>query len=132
MTSNRPYLIRALYEWIVDNAMTPYLLVNADLEGVEVPRQYIHEGKVVLNINPSAVQALNMGNDWLTFNARFSGTPMTVQLPIAAVMAIYARENGQGMVFNDQPDPTPPPPSSDGDKDKKADRDKRPALKVVK
>ena len=124
MTSNRPYLIRALYEWITDNELTPYLLVNAELPHVQVPSQYIHEGRIVLNINSSAVHGLKLGNDLVEFSARFAGIPHVVRIPPIAVMAIYARENGQGMVFSEgggggEPPPAPPP-------------DKRPTLKVVK
>ena len=97
------------------------------LGGVEVPEQYVHEGRIVLNIKPSAVQALELGNDAIQFNARFRGTPHQVYIPTMAVIAIYARENDQGMVFGDEPAPTPdnPTPSPTG-------KAKRPSLKVVK
>lgn len=128
MTSTRPYLIRALYDWITDNGLTPHLLVNAEQEGVEVPVEHIHEGRIVLNINPSAVQALNLSNDWIEFSARFGGQARTVRLPVVAVMAIYARENGQGMAFGNEPgDETPPPSGSE-----QRSRAKKPQLKVVK
>ncbi len=127
MTSNRPYLVRALYDWILDNGMTPHLLVNADWKGVEVPREHVHEGRIVLNIGPSAVQTLQLGNHAVEFSARFSGVARTIHLPIAAVMAIYARENGHGMVFPDEEtDDSPPPPSEP------TPERKRPSLKVVK
>lgn len=130
MTPSRPYLIRALYEWIVDNGLTPYVLINAEAPNVVVPRQYVENGKIVLNINPSAVQNLQLGNHALELDARFSGTPMHVDVPIMAVLAIYARENGKGMVFNEEEhsDDEPPPPSG-GDDDSKS---KRPQLRVVK
>ena len=127
MTSTRPYLIRALYEWIEDNSMTPHILVDADQPGVTVPKQHVREGQIILNINPAAVRDLRLGNDWIEFNARFGGVARNVQIPISAVLAIYARENGQGMVFNqttDIPEEEEPPP-----KPKAA---KKPALKVVK
>lgn len=129
MTSSRPYLIRALYEWIVDNGMTPYVLINAATEQVVVPRQFVENDKIVLNLNPSAVQNLQLGNDYLELDARFSGSPMHVVVPVMAVLAIYARENGKGMVFNeDEHDgDVPPPPPGKG-----ADEDKRPRLRVVK
>ena len=99
MTSNRPYLIRALHGWIGDNGCTPYLLVDADAEGVDVPRGSVEEGRIVLNIGMSAVQQLELGDDYIAFSARFAGKPTEVFVPVDAVLAIYARENGQGMVF---------------------------------
>lgn len=99
MTSSRPYLIRALYDWIVDNAYTPHLIVDAEQPGVAVPRSYVRDGKIVLNVAPRAVSDLVLGNDAIVFSARFGGTPMAVSIPVAAVEGIYARENGQGMVF---------------------------------
>jgi len=114
MTSTRPYLIRAIYEWILDNQMTPHILVDSQLDQVVVPRQYEQEGKIILNISPSAAQALTLGDDAITFNARFSGTPMQVYIPTQYVLAIYTRENGQGMMFTDEEDhsPTPDPDGS--------------------
>ncbi len=99
MTANRPYIIRALYEWITDNQLTPHLLINADVEGVQVPERAIQQHKVVLNIDPGAVEALDLGNDWLLFNTRFAGVKEAIRIPIEAVIAVYARENGQGMMF---------------------------------
>jgi len=99
MTSNRPYLVRALYEWICDNGLTPYLLVDAAAEGVRVPPQSVKEGRVVLNIAPRAVTKLDLDNDLVSFQARFSGVPMLVLAPMDAVLAVYAMENGQGMLF---------------------------------
>lgn len=131
MTSSRPYLIRALYEWIIDNNMTPHLLVAAENEGVDVPQEHIHDGRIVLNINPSAVQNLNLGNDWIEFSARFNGTARFLRLPVPAVMAVYARESGQGMAFGHEPggddSPLTPPPDKPNSK-----KNKRPELKVVK
>jgi stringent starvation protein B len=128
MTSNRPYLIRAIYDWIVDNNMTPHLLVKADHEGVVVPTRYIKDGKIILNVAPQAVQGLTLGNDEVNFSARFSGVPQAVYLPTRAVLAIYARENGQGLVFNEEEgDATPPPTPTPGKKGAE-----RPKLKVVK
>ncbi len=101
MTPSRPYLIRAIYEWIADNGYTPYLLVDATREDVDAPLEYAEDGRLVLNVAPRAVQGLNMGNDEIVFRARFGGVPRSVQLPVSAVMAIYARENGQGMLFGD-------------------------------
>ena len=101
MTSTRPYLLRALYEWMVDNDLTPHLLVDASLEHVEVPMQYIEDDKITLNITPSAVRDLEIGNDYLSFSARFSGKAENILAPIRSVLAIYAKENGEGMVFSD-------------------------------
>lgn len=136
MTSSRPYLIRALYEWIVDNGFTPYMLVDTALDVVEVPRAFVENGRIILNISPEATHSLVLGNEAVTFNARFSGTAMDVHVPVVSVLAIYARENGQGMMFGEQDD-TPPDPGSGT----KADVDKvpgappevrRPNLKIVK
>ncbi len=99
MTSNKPYFIRALYEWILDNDCTPYIVVDATLPFVDVPRQFVHDGKIILNILPSATHNLNLGDDWITFSARFSGVPQNINIPIGAVAAIYAQENGEGMGF---------------------------------
>ncbi|WP_456372622.1 ClpXP protease specificity-enhancing factor [Thiolapillus sp.] len=129
MTSNRPYLIRAIWQWISDNNLTPHLLVNADAEGVEIPRQFVEDGRIVLNVSASAARDLELENDYISFGARFSGTPMNVLVPVSAVLGIYARENGQGMLFPEeeggdtppeQPDDSTPPPGG------------RPSLKVVK
>ena len=111
MTSSRPYIVRALYEWILDNDCTPHLLVNALDTGVEVPQQYVKNGQIVLNIAPSAIIDLQMNNDSVSFNGRFGGVPMDVFVPMPAVMGIYARENGQGMIFDmEDSSPEPPPP----------------------
>ena len=99
MTANRPYLLRAFYEWIVDNNCTPYLVVDATFERVKVPTQFIQNGQIVLNVTPSAVGNLQLGNDAVTFNARFGGQPFALYIPVNAVLAIYARENGAGTVF---------------------------------
>ena len=129
MTSNRPYLLRALYEWIADNNMTPHVLVEAGSEGVDVPDQAIQKGKVILNIDQAAVRELSLGNEWLTFKARFSGSEHSVTVPIEAVLAIYSKENGQGMMFALE-DETAPPTGSGPDGDKTPAR--RVHLKVVK
>ncbi len=99
MTSNRPYLIRAIYEWIGDNGMTPHLLVDATQAGVQVPMQSVKDGQVVLNIAARAVGQLDLGNDGIRFMARFSGVSHSVRVPLAAVLAIYAQETGQGMML---------------------------------
>ncbi len=104
MTSNKPYLIRAFYEWIVDNNLTPYLVVNANIQGCKVPTQHIQNGQIVLNILPSAVGNMLMGNEVISFNARFGGKPFALTIPIKAVLAIYARENGAGTMFEAEDD----------------------------
>jgi len=134
MISNRPYLIRALYEWIVDNNLTPHMLVDTAHESVEVPRAFVENGRIILNVSPEATHSLVLGNDAITFNARFSGTAMDVHVPVSSVLAIYARENGQGMMFGDQDDETPPDPEpgKSGDKPSAPSQVKRPNLKIVK
>jgi stringent starvation protein B len=108
MTSNRPYLLRALYAWISDNRMTPHILVDASIDGVDVPQQAVQKGKVILNIDQAAVHDLDMANEWLSFNARFSGRRYEVKVPLLAVLAIYAKENGQGMMFAQEESNLPP------------------------
>lgn len=123
MTPSKPYLIRALYDWIVDNGCTPHLLVETKDERVRVPTQYVKDGSIVLNIAPGAVRDLVLGNDMISFNARFGGVAHEVIFPVSAARMIYARENGQGMSLpEDQtgggsdPDkgPTPPPTTGAG------------------
>jgi stringent starvation protein B len=104
MTSNRPYLLRAFYDWIIDNQCTPHLVVNAEYPSVVIPTQFVQDGQIVLNVSPTAVAQFNMDNHELSFNARFSGQPMRVSVPINAVLAIYARENGEGTVFTAEED----------------------------
>jgi len=98
-SSNKPYLIRALYEWILDNQGTPHLIVNADYPGVQVPREHVNNGEIVLNVSPHAVQGLVLENEEVHFNARFSGVARVIRVPVAAILAIIARENAQGMAF---------------------------------
>jgi stringent starvation protein B len=104
MKSSRPYLLRAFYEWIVDNDFTPYIVINAELPGVDVPQKYIEDGRIVLNVSPAAVRSLLLANDHIEFNARFSGVPYDLYAPMRAVTAIYAKENGRGMVFKEDDD----------------------------
>ena len=108
MTSQRPYLLRAIYEWIADNGMTPHVLVDASLPGVRVPAHAVKDGRIVLNIAERAVGRLQMGNDALTFSARFAGVSQNVVVPVYAVLAVYSRETGQGMAMPDEdlPEPT--------------------------
>ncbi|MDU9410739.1 ClpXP protease specificity-enhancing factor [Pseudomonas sp. zfem005] len=140
MNSSRPYLVRALYEWIVDNNCTPHLLVNAEFAGVQVPAGYANDGQIVLNVSPSAVRHLHMDNDAVSFEGRFGGVAHNLYIPAAAIMAIYARENGQGMVFDLEPpvvDEEGQGPEDDGpsggDPSSGSPRPSgRPSLKVVK
>ncbi|WCE29278.1 ClpXP protease specificity-enhancing factor [Vibrio sp. SCSIO 43137] len=99
MTPRRPYMLRAFYEWLVDNELTPHLVVDADLPGVRVPEQFVQDGQIILNVAPRAVGNLEMGNEAVTFSARFGGKPHSVIVPLYAVQAIYARENGAGTMF---------------------------------
>lgn len=103
MNSSRPYLVRALYEWIVDNDCTPHMLVNAEYPAVQVPQGFASDGQIVLNISPSAVRNLHMDNDAVSFEGRFGGVAHTLHVPSGAILGIYARENGQGMVFELEP-----------------------------
>lgn len=127
MSSNRPYLLRAMLEWICDNDLTPYLLVDAAAGGVRVPPSAVKDGRVVLSIAPRAVAQLTIGNDVVTFLARFGGVSQSIEIPVFAVLAIYAQENGQGMMFpaegTPEPEPEPEPPE---------EAPKRPTLRVVK
>jgi len=127
-SSQRPYLLRAMHEWMTDNALTPHIVVNASADGVNVPAEHVQDGKVVLNLSYAATRGLVIGNDAVAFEARFNGVPRSISVPVDAVLGIYARESGQGMVFSeeeqtppDQPGPASPEPGG-----------KRPTLKVVK
>lgn len=117
--SRRPYLIRAIYEWALDNSFTPYLLVAADQPGVSVPRSFVEDGRIALDISAIAVRDLNIEADPIFFSARFGGRPYDIVVPSAAVLAVYARENGEGLVFGEpetsaegppgRPEPPDPP-----------------------
>ncbi len=132
MSSSRPYMVRAIYEWIVDNDCTPYVLVDAEYQGVLVPQQYVKDGQIVLNISPSAIVGLDVGNDEMGFRGRFGGVAQDVRVPIGAVLGIYARENGQGMLFDGNEDMPPPPPSGPRKSNEGKPRSAKPSLKVVK
>lgn len=103
MQSSRPYMARALYQWLLDNELTPYIVVDAEQPGVEVPRQFVQNGQIVLNLAPSAIRDFAMENEAVSFSARFGGQPMQIMVPMEALIAIYARENGVGMVFGHEP-----------------------------
>ncbi|WIX34250.1 ClpXP protease specificity-enhancing factor [Salinicola sp. JS01] len=127
MLTSRPYLARALYEWLLDNDQTPYIVVDAGKPGVRVPQQFVQNGQIVLNIAPAAVRDLQIDNAALTFGARFSGQPMQVVVPTDALIAIYARENGVGMVFGQEP----VMPEFSTDEETEQEDDGRPVLESV-
>lgn len=139
-TSRRPYLIRALYDWVLDNDLTPHLLVAADAPGVDVPRRFVtDEGRITINVSPSAVRGLTLGNDWITFSARFSGRSHDISIPPGSVLALYARENGEGMLFGEVEIPPQPEPegSDSADRTEHADpatgsKQRPPHLRVIK
>jgi stringent starvation protein B len=131
LASTRPYLVRAIFDWALDNGLTPHILVDAGAHGVKAPPGYARDGKITLNIHPQSVQGLELGKEWVMFSARFSGRSFAIEIPIGAVLAVFARENGQGFFFQsdtadgdgDKPEPTPP---------EAAPPRKGPSLKVVK
>lgn len=126
----RPYLLRAMHAWITDNGQTPHVVVDASVPGVDVPAQYVRDGKIVLNISPGAVSGLDISNESIDFQARFSGRGYGVHVPLRAVLGIYARETGRGMIFSEEePAPVEPPPAPEGGPP--AGR-RKPSLKVVK
>lgn len=110
MTSNRPYLARALFDWIVDNNCTPYIVLSAELPGVEVPLDYVEDGKIVLNVSPTAVRDFHIANDTVSFDSRFAGRSHRIRSPIGGLLAIYAKETGQGMAFEEESDGGSPRP----------------------
>ncbi len=135
--SKRPYLLRAMHEWMTDCGHTPHVIVDAERAGSEVPRAYVKDGKIVLNLSFSATQRLKLGNEEVEFDARFAGVVHHVRFPISSVLGIYARETGEGMVFSDQdlgPDPPSRPTSAEegGGSPTPSGGSKRPQLKVVK
>lgn len=133
-SSRRPYLIRAIYQWAVDNGHTPHLLVQADYPGVVVPREHVQDGRITLNISPMAIQNLGIEQEPIWFSARFSGRAFDVQVPSGAVLAIFARENGEGMVFGEVEPATAQQEGSSPPEPPEPTRPKpgRPQLRVVK
>jgi stringent starvation protein B len=127
-SKQRPYLIRAMHEWMADNGLTPHIVADASFDGLEIPVEHVKDGKIVLNVSLTATRELVLGNEYIDFEARFNGVPRRISVPVGAVLGIYARETGQGMVFSEEspPDPdtpeTPPDPEPPG----------KPHLKVVK
>ena len=135
MISTKPYLIRAIYEWIIDNELTPYLVINAEAPDIQVPTDYIEDGRIVLNISPKACRGLHLENDRVVFSARFNGDAFQIFAPPSAVLAIYAKENGRGMMFGEEePDATVPPPEalSFERRAMQPQKSKKPQLKLIK
>jgi stringent starvation protein B len=134
----RPYLLRAMHQWMSDSGHTPHVIVDADKAGAEVPTAYVKEGKIVLNLSPSATQRLKLGNEEIEFDARFAGVVHHVRFPVSAVMGIYARETGEGMVFSESdlgPEPPSRPTSAEeggASSSNSGGSRPRPQLKVVK
>ena len=135
MTSSRPYLIRAIYDWILDNQLTPYILVNAEHSGVEIPLEYVTAGRVVLNISPESCRGLHLDNDRIVLTTRFSGRTVQLAMSPGAVLAIYAKENGRGMEFNEEEGEGDLPPASPIPTGSRASKDgtgRKPALRLIK
>ncbi len=131
MNSTVPYLIRAINEWILDNNCTPYMIIDATIDGVSVPMEYVKDGQIVLNISPTAIRNLVISSEYVMFSGRFAGVPHEIYAPIVAVMGIITKENGEGMWFSrDETDPTDTPPD-DAPPQPPADKGP-PTLKVVK
>ena len=131
----RPYLIRAIREWAMDNGLTPQLLVDAGVEGVVIPEGHVQDGKIILNVHTQAVKALELGNEFITFSARFGGTSYAINLPIQSVLAVFVRENGQGMFFKEE-EPQHQMEQSAGDSEESPPNDqssgpRRPYLRLV-
>ena len=129
LSSHRPYLIRAIREWAIDNHLTPQLLVDAEVDGVEVPAEFVEEGQIVLNISPQAVDHLEMGNEYISFSARFRGVSRSVLVPVDAVLAVFDRESRQGMSFPSVPESGDDAPAAKSEKP--AAPRKKPNLKLV-
>ena len=132
LTSTKPYLVRALYDWINDNNCTPHIVVNAEADNVEIPKQYVEDGRITLNISPEAVRNLQITNDFLEFSARFNGVTTQLYTPIAAILAIYAKENGHGMVFGEEHIQNTYAPKEIKMSVKRPDPNKKPSFKVIK
>ncbi len=131
-TSSKPYLFRGLYEWLLDNEVTPYVLVDANSAEVQIPKGIATDGKVVLNLSPGAIQQLEMTNEYLSFSARFSGVAQDVFCPMSSVLAIYARENGEGMMFASDAKQTQVGSGEGLDSDAADQKPNKPELTIVK
>jgi stringent starvation protein B len=126
-TRQKPYLLRAMHEWMTDNDLTPHIVVDASVGALHVPEEHVQDGKIVLNVSYAATRQLTLGNELVAFEARFNGVPFSVSIPIDGVLGIYARETGRGMVFTEEGS-APPPDGSDPS----AAKTQKPKLKVVK
>ena len=124
MTPNRPYLIRALNEWILENGLTPHIVVDASSEGMDLPRDFVENNQITLNIHPQAVQDLVIDNQFIDFNARFGGVSRKIHIPVTAILAIYARENNRGMFFPDE--------TEDNESTREQTKARKPDLKIVR
>lgn len=131
MLPRKPYFLRAMHQWIVDSGSTPYMVVDVNVEGVEIPPGYAQDGKLVLNVSYEATSALDLGAEFVSFNARFGGVSRRIQVPMAAILAVYAHESGQGMLFDAEDSPEDAAPGSGGD-GPKPPAGKKPTLKVIK
>lgn len=129
MTPLKPYLIRSIYEWIIDNDTTPHLLVDAENVAVQVPKEFIENGRIVLNVRPAAIQALVLGDQSIEFNTRFSGKHVHINVPVVAVLALYAKENGRGMVFDTEDEDYN---HSDAELSEETPSKSKPQLRIVK
>lgn len=127
-SKQRPYLIRAMHEWMADNGLTPHIVADASFEGLEIPVEHVKDGKIVLNVSLAATRELVLGNEYIDFEARFNGVPRRITVPVGAVLGIYARETGQGMVFSEESPPDPDAPETPPDPEPPV----KPRLKVVK
>jgi stringent starvation protein B len=127
----RPYLLRAIYEWTLENDFTPHILVDANIDGVKVPLEFVRDGRITLNIHPNAIRKLELKNDWVFFSARFSGRSLVVEVPVEAVLAIFAKENGRGIFFQEESPDTPLPPEGNSPASNQPKK-KGPSLKIVK
>jgi len=135
MLSRKPYFLRAMHQWIVDSGSTPYMVVDVNAGGVEIPPGYAQDGKLVLNISYEATNALELGPESVSFDARFGGVSRQVRVPMAAILAVYAHESGQGMLFDAEGDPQTAGPAGtlpEGDGGPKPTPGKKPTLKVIK
>ncbi len=135
MHSNRPYLIKAFFDWIVDNQCTPYIVVDALFEGVSVPLDFVKDGQIVLNIAPRAVSNFTMSNESVSFSTRFRGVPVDLYLPAMSIVGIYAQENGRGMMFEQENDPPPKSPRTvkkEGAPPSTPGKSSKPSLRVIK
>lgn len=131
MTSNKPYLLRAFYEWIMDNHLTPYILVDATKDYVDVPQAFVKDGQIVFDLSPDVLNKLLLNNDRVEFDARFSGQVKHVYIPMNAVLAIYAHENGEGIVFDPNDEGDDAPPETNDTASEKSEDEKKPKLRIV-